>query len=293
MTALSRRALLALAAAGAAGALAPRLRAAEAARLVIAGGDLTEIAFALGAGDQVVAVDTTALFPAAALALPKVGYMRQLAPEGILAMRPDLVIAAADAGPPATLDRLKAAGVRVATGPEGKDVSVIAKKIAFMGEALGREAEARALADRHASDMAAVAAALAPIEARPSVLFLLSAGRGAPLVAGTGTAADEMVRLAHGRNAVTGYEGYKPLSAEAAIAAAPEAIVVPDHAVGMMGGAEAILARPELAATPAGRAGRLVVMDGLKLLGLGPRTPEAIAELARALHPDRAADIPG
>ncbi|WP_339949093.1 ABC transporter substrate-binding protein [uncultured Albimonas sp.] len=290
---LSRRALLALSAGGAlVVASGGGLRAQGGERLVIAGGDLTEIAFALGAGDRVAAVDTTSMFPPAVGPLPKVGYLRQLAPEGILALAPDVVIGSADAGPPATLERLAAAGVRVEIAPEGKDVSVIPAKIAFMGRALGREAQAEALAARFTAQMEALEAALAPIEARPSVLFLLAAGRGAPMVSGTGTAAHEVIGLARGRNAVTDYEGYKPLSAEAAIAAAPEVLLVPDHAVGMMGGPEAILARPEIAATPAGQAGRLLVMDGLKLLGLGPRTPQAVAELARALHPDLAETIP-
>ncbi|MDF2234141.1 ABC transporter substrate-binding protein [Albimonas sp. CAU 1670] len=282
--ALSRRAWLALGAGGALSLALGRSAAAHAPdRLVIAGGDLTEIAFALGAGERIVAVDTTSMFPEATGPLPKIGYLRQLAPEGILALAPDAVIASADAGPPPTLERLRAAGVRVEIAPEGKDVSVIPAKIAFMGRALGREAEALAGAFR--ARMAALEDALSGVETRPSVMILLAAGRGAPLVSGTGTAADAIVGLARGRNAVTGYAGYRPLSAEAAIAAAPEALLVPDHALGMMGGREALLSRPEIAATPAGAAGRLLAMDGLKLLGLGPRTPEAIAELARALHP--------
>jgi len=290
--ALSRRALFALGAGGALALSRPAFGQA-AGRLVIAGGDLTEIAFALGAGDRVVAVDTTSMFPAETGPLPKIGYMRQLAPEGILALAPDMVIASADAGPPPTLERLVAAGVRVEVAPEGKDTSVIPAKIAFMGRALGREAEAEALAEAFRAQMAALEAALSGIEARPSVMILLAAGRGAPLVSGTGTAAHEIVGLARGRNAVTGYEGYKPLSAESAVAAAPDALLVPDHAVGMMGGVEALLARPEIAATPAGAAGRVLVMDGLKLLGLGPRTPAAIADLARALHPEAEIEVEG
>jgi iron complex transport system substrate-binding protein len=141
------------------------------------------------------------------------------------------------------------------------------------------------------AEMAALETALAPIETRPSVLFLISAGRGAPMASGENTAAAAVIALARGRNALTGFEGYKPLSAEAAIAAAPEALLMPAHAVEALGGTDAVLARPEIAATPAGRAGRVIVMDGLKLLGFGPRTPEAVAELARALHPDRASHI--
>ena len=133
--------------------------------------------------------------------------------------------------------------------------------------------------------MARVENALAALPDTPSVVFLISVGRGAPMAAGAGTSADAMIALAHARNAVEGFEGYKPLSAEAAIGLAPEAVVLPDHVVAAAGSAGKAVEIAGLAGTPAGRDGRIVVMDGLKLLGFGPRTPEAVAELARGLHP--------
>ena len=287
-----RRTLLLAAAAGAsAGFAASRAWPAALRRVVIAGGDLTEIAFALGAGDMVAGADTTASWPPEAAELPKIGYMRRLSAEGVLSLRPDLVILGEGAGPETAIAQLEAAGVAIARSPGGEGVETVPAKIAFMGEALDREAEAAALIAGFKAEMAALDAALAPIETRPSVLFLISAGRGAPMASGENTSAAAVIALAKGRNAVTGYEGYKPLSAEAAIAAAPEALLLPAHAVEALGGVEQVLARPEIAATRAGRDGRVIVMDGLKLLGFGPRTPEAVAELARALHPDRAGDI--
>ena len=290
---LTRRAALAGLTAGATALALPGLvRAQEARRLVIAGGDLTEMAFALGLGEQVAAVDTTSMFPPAVLPLPKIGYLRQLAAEGVLSTRPDLVILAADAGPPPTLDRLRAAGVQVEIGPEGDGPDAVSAKLAFMGRVLEREAEAEALNARFLEQMAGLEASLAGIEETPSVLCLLSAGRGAPMAAGTETAADVMITLARGRNAVGGYTGYKPLSAEVAIAAAPDYLLLPQHAVDFLGGPEAILARPEIAATPAGREGRLIALDGMKLLGFGLRTPQGVAELASALHPGLDLEVP-
>lgn len=131
---------------------------------------------------------------------------------------------------------------------------------------------------------------MARLERRPSVLFLLSIGGGAPLAAGRGTSAAEIITLAGGRNAVQAFEGFKPLSAEAAIAAAPDVLLVTDRSLAALGGRESLLARPELALTPAGRARRVVAMDGLLLLGFGPRTPDAALRLASALHSPTAAD---
>lgn len=279
---LSRRALLL---AGGALGVATLARAQAAPRLLVLGGDLAEIVFALGAGDRVLATDDTALWPPEAAALPKVGYLRRLSAEGILSLTPDLVLASADAGPDSALDQLRSAGLAVETAPAGEGFAAVAPKIAFVGAALGLQTEAAALAARVAAEMAAVEAALAALPDRPSVLFLISVGAGAPMAAGAGTAADAMIALAHATNAVSGFDGYKPLSAEAALGLAPDAVLLPEHAAAAAGGGAAAVTMAGLDQTPAGRNGRVVVMDGLKLLGFGPRTPEAVAELARALHP--------
>jgi iron complex transport system substrate-binding protein len=286
-----RRALILAGAWGATTLPGAGIRAQAVPRLLVLGGDLAEIVFALGAGDRIVATDDTALWPPEAAALPKVGYLRRLSAEGVLSLMPDLVLASPDAGPPGVLDQLRAAGLSIETAPEGQGFEAVAPKIAFVGRALGRETGADALAAQVTQEMAAVEAALESLPDRPSVLFLISVANGAPMASGSGTAADAMIRLAHARNAVEGFEGYKPLSAEAALGLAPEAVLLPDHAAAAAGGGAAALELAGLAQTPAGRAGRVVVMDGLKLLGFGPRTPQAVAELARALHPDAAARL--
>lgn len=266
-----------------------RTEAEEARRIVVVGGALTEVVYALGAQDRIVGVDTTSSYPPETEALAKVGYMRRLSAEGVLSLKPDLVLAAADAGPPSVLDSLGAAGVAVRTAPDNDSIDGVYEKIRFVGETLGQEDKAEALVEQVRAEMASVAEQIAAAKDAPKVLFLISAG-GAPIAAGDDTSAATVIEKAGGRNAVIGFEGYKPLSMEAAVAAQPDVVLVPTHAVAMMGGEAAILARPELQATPAGREGRLVVMDGLLLLGLGPRTPEAVATLARALHPGLAVD---
>ncbi|MEL6980000.1 MAG: ABC transporter substrate-binding protein [Pseudomonadota bacterium] len=253
-------------------------------RIVIAGGDLTEIVFALGEGERVVAVDSTSSYPPETETLPKIGYMRRLAPEGVLTTAPDLLLAGAGAGPDSAMDRLRQAGVDVRIGPDDPSLDGVAAKIRFVGDALDRRDEAEALIDRVSGQLAAAIAAAGESEASPRVLFLMTAGRNGVLAAGADTSAQAIIELAGGENAVTGFNGYKPLSAEVALASAPDVLLMPTHAAEAMGGAETALARPELAATPAGRAKRVVVIDGLLLLGFGPRTPEAVSTLAAALH---------
>lgn len=261
---------------------------AAAQRIVVAGGDLTEIVFALGVGDRVVGVDSTANHPEAAAERPQIGYVRRLSAEGVLSLAPDLLLAAHDAGPENALTQIAGAGVRVAQAPDAASVDAIPDKIRFVGQELGVIAEAEALATEFQRDLADVQAKVATLRQRPRVLFVLSLQRGTPLVGGTGTSAAEIIARAGGANAAADVDGYKPMSREAVIAAAPDFILMMSQHAERSGGLETVLARPEIALTPAGRSGNAIAMEGMLLLGFGPRTPKAIAQLARALHPDAA-----
>ncbi len=122
-------------------------------RIVTVGGAMTEIVFALGEGEHVVAVDTTSLYPWRAVApLPKVGYLRQLSTEGLLSTKPDLILADVDAGPKDVLDQLQSMGApgRAFHAPHTAD-SVI-PKIRFVGEAIGRKAEAEMIVAGYSAD---------------------------------------------------------------------------------------------------------------------------------------------
>lgn len=285
---LSRRGFVALAGASALAAATPRgaaRAAAPADRLVSIGGVVTEILFALGAGDRIVAVDSTSYYPPEADALPDVGYIRQLVAEPIIALEPSLVLMLDGAGPPTTVEQLQAAKVPIRTVPDDPTALGIAEKIRIVGGAVGLGPEGRALADRVDGELARLAGEISAVEERPSVLFVLAASNGRLLAAGDGTSAAGIIELAGGRNAIVGFEDYRPLSAEAAVAAEPELLLFMDRTLDEMGGMAGVLARPELALTPAAQAGRVKAMDGLLLLGFGPRTPQAVRELAAAIHP--------
>lgn len=240
-------------------------------RIVTLGGSITEIVYALGAGKQVVAVDTTSRYPAVVEALPKVGYLRTLSAEGILSLRPDVVVGLEEAGPPQTLVQLRDSGAVLTLVPDHYSADSVIEKINLVAELFGAAERGQVLAS---------------VRQRPRVLFLLAASRGSPLAAGSETAADAMIGLAGAENAVSGYKGYKPLSIEAAVAFQPDAILMMQHSLEALGGPDAVLKLPGIAATPAGQAKRLIAYDGLYLLGFGPRTAHAIRDLAQALHPE-------
>lgn len=251
-------------------------------RIVAIGGAVTETVYALGAGDRVVAVDTSSVYPEAATKLPQVGYQRALAAEPILALEPDLVLASSDAGPASTLDQLRAAGVKVVVTAPASTAATAGDRVEVIADALGDQAHGRALAAalEQASDAAIQRAAT---KARPRVLFVYARGGGTLMVSGRGTPADAMLALAGADNVIDDFDGYKPLSAEVVVAAAPDVILLPSRGLDSVGGVDGVLAMPGIPVTPAGKARRIVGFDDLLLLGFGPRLAEAIDGLAKVL----------
>ncbi len=246
-------------------------------RIVAIGGPVTETVYALGGGDDVVATDTSSVYPAATAKLPKVGYQRLLNAEGVLAQRPDLVIASDDAGPPAALQQIRSAGVAVEIMPAARTVDEAAARVLAVGKAIDRPAQQ--LADQ----VQASARAAKPSTKGTRFMLVYARGGGTMMVSGANTPAAAMVELAGGVNAFTTFDGFKALSPEAVIAAAPDVIVIPTRGLESIGGAAGLLAAPGVAATPAGKAKRIVAIDDLLLLGFGPRLALGIEELAAQL----------
>lgn len=276
---------------GACGAASPAAKADVKAgeRLVGLGSAVTETLFALGVGDRVVGADLSSMYPAAAAALPKVGYFRQFSAEGVLSLAPGRVIASHEAGPEVALERLRGAGLPVTVlGPAG-NLDEGRGNLRAIAAAVERVAEGEALIAGIEAQVAEMEALRARASARPRVLFVYARGPGTVMVAGHGTPAAELLRLVGADNAIDAFAEFRPISAEAVIAARPDFIVIPSRGLESIGGAEGLRAQPGVAQTNAGAPGHVVAVDDLKLLGFGPRVGEALLELVRALHPELAA----
>ncbi|MGE0845500.1 MAG: hemin ABC transporter substrate-binding protein [Flavobacteriaceae bacterium] len=258
---------------------------ANAMRIVAIGGSVTEIVFALGEGGRVVGRDTTSVYPPESAPVPEVGYIRAISPEGVLSVNPDLIVALEGSGPPEAVTVLKESGVPFVTIPEGYDGAAIVAKILATGEAIGVPAKARELADEAAARLKAAQAGSAGLMERRKVLFVLSLREGRVMAAGSDTHADGMIAMAGGINAMGGMSGYKQVSDEAIIEAAPDVILVMDRRDDHAAEDDEIAAHPALGATPAGRNRRIIRMDGLYLLGFGPRTADAVSDLHADLYP--------
>lgn len=249
-------------------------------RIVVVSGGLTESVFALGGGARVVAVDATSTWPPEVGALPQVGFYRQLSAEGVLSVGPDLVIVPDDAGPPGVVDQLRAAGVEVAVLPSAHTVDGARERLRGLGALLDAEERAASLVQSLDQGLAAIQ----PAGDRPRVLFVYARGAGTLQVAGRDTAADAMIQLAGGINAVQAWSGFRPLTAEALVAARPDVLLFTDNGLASVGGVDGVLAQPGVRATPAGASRRIVAVDDHLLLAFGPRLAEGVALLARRLE---------
>jgi iron complex transport system substrate-binding protein len=277
---------------------APKERSADISRIVSIGGDVTEILYALGFAEKIVAVDTTSVYPAEALATKKnVGYMRALSTEGVLSMSPTLILAAEKSGPPEVVSALKASSAPFISigAPDSPDG--VGQRIRAIAAALGAQSKGEELVARVNEKFAKLATRRATVIRPVRTLFLLSLQNGRAVAGGAKTAAHEILALSGAENVASAFEGYKPVSDEAILGLAPDVILVMNRSQQPNGGAKTAI-EDEIAAmkgasnTPAARNKRIYEVDGAALLQFAPRTADAALELMTKLYPGiQAADV--
>ncbi|MCK0195391.1 ABC transporter substrate-binding protein [Ancylobacter sp. 6x-1] len=262
------------------------LPAAETAHIVAIGGAVTEILYALGLGERIVAVDTSSTYPPQALGTkPNVGYMRALSPEGVLAVGPSIILAQEGSGPPDAVTVLKSASVPFETVPDARTPEQVVANIRHLAALAGVKARGEELAQAVERDFATLAAFRARIASPRSAAFILSASGAAPVAGGRNTSADALFALAGVTNALSTMSGYKPAVDEALMAAEPYALIVMDNRNHGLTN-EALAAMPAFAGTTAAKAGRIHRVDGAYMLGFGPRTPQAARDLMAMVYPE-------
>ncbi|EPG0608645.1 heme/hemin ABC transporter substrate-binding protein [Vibrio fluvialis] len=256
-------------------------------RIISAGSSVTELILALGAEQQLVGIDVTSVTPPS-LALPKVGYHRQLSAEGLLALEPTQLLGSNEMGPDTTLNQLKSAGVDVEVINSDSTPQGLLQRIDQIASLTHSEAAAGPLKQQVNDALKALQAYQPDASVRKKVLFLLIHEGRAANVAGSDTVPDAMITLAGGVNpAATQLTSYKPLSMEAMVEMQPDVILVSGRSYDKMGGADAILAAiPMLAATPAGQSKQIITVDGHALAGgLGLKSLAEAQRLQSLLYP--------
>jgi iron complex transport system substrate-binding protein len=250
----------------------------------------------IGGEPKLVGVDTTSQHPASLKALPSIGYQRQLSAEGILSLRPQVLVGTEEMGPPPVLAQIRNAGVQVEMFSAQPDLPSLKANLLHLGKLLGSEAKADELfaGYEQALDQQKAWVTKARLTQKaPGVLLLLGHAGGKPLIAGKGTAADWMLQQAGGHNLAT-HSGYKPFSAESLAGLSPDMLVVADRALSGEAARVALFKEnPILASTPAARNGRVMELDPTLLVGgLGPRLPQSLAQLSAGFYPSQAEPAP-
>jgi iron complex transport system substrate-binding protein len=265
-------------------------------RWVSAGGALSEWVSALGGESKLVGVDTTSQHPESLRALPSIGYQRQLSAEGVLSLRPQILVGTEEMGPPPVLAQIRSAGVQIELFSATPDLPTLQGNLRHLGQLLGAEAAAAQVFDRYQEQLTQQHARVVEAQRKqkaPGVLLLVGSSGGKPLVAGKGTSADWLLQQAGGHNLST-HNGYKSFSVESLAGLNPEVLVFADRA---LSGEEARAAlfreNPILSSTRAARDGRVMELDPTLLVGgLGPRLPQSLVKLTAGFYPAESATAP-
>ena len=261
-------------------------------RIVSLSGDVTEVIYELGLGENIVAIDVTTTFPEAATSLPVVGFGQQLAPEPVLAFEPTLVIGDELTAPSDSVELLRGAGVPVVILETQITLDGVLDKINQIAGILGVEDEGNALAERVGKEIDDALALAAKATEEPRVAYVYIRGPGTVLLFGQFMPTNAMIKGAHGLDvaAARGVLGAVPLTPEALIAAEPDVIVLPTGGLTALGGLEALNELPGIAQTPAGQSGTFLDYEEAYFFNLGPRAGQALMEFVLDLHPELAPD---
>ena len=247
-------------------------------RIVTIGGAATEIVFALGAGSSIVATDLSSIYPPQARELPMVGYVRNISPEGVLSMEPDLVIATGALGPPNARQMLERLDIDIIWLPNLTRPEELLSSIKTVSDRLSRVEASESLIENVNRGLIQAAANSGNwAEDAPTVLFLLeppgksTSGMGG----GLNSKADTLIRLAGGKNAATGFSGFKPVSTESLLAMNPDVILVgqSDRHGGSPESIQAMIATPALSKVSAIKEDAVYAVP-LDDLAFGPRLGE-------------------
>ena len=250
-------------------------------RIAVAGGSIIEILFSLGMAKNIVAVDTTSNYPAIAKNLPSIGYVRNVSAEGVLSLSPTLIIGEHDMGPPETLAQLKNSVIEHFVVEEVHTSGGIVDKFLCVARMVGREASAREIVrEKLLVNINLLGEFIAKRTGPPPrVLFVLSMRSGSPILGGRGVSADGFISMFGGVNSVE-FEGWKPVGPEAIISADPDMIIITQRGLRGYGTLRELVNHPYLRWTQAAKNNNILTMDGMEMLGFGPRTLDAAVVVA-------------
>jgi ABC-type Fe3+-hydroxamate transport system substrate-binding protein len=244
--------------------------------------NLTEIAYAVGAGDRLVGNTTFCDYPEEAKKVQKVGDTMQPSIERILALRPQLVLVSTASQLEAFTKQLDEHQIAVyVTDPH--DLEGVFHSIESVGSLLNQERQAEDIVSQLRKRTSLVTEAVK--STKPIKVFCQVSAQ--PLYTiGRDSFVTDLIRLAGGVSVTSDVpEAWPKYSQEAAVASRPEAIILPTN--GAMGSANSQVAEG-LKRSPAALSGKVYKINGDFLLRPGPRAVDGVEALAQVLHREKA-----
>ncbi len=251
----------------------------ESNRIVTLGGTITETVYALGAGGDIVGTDISSIYPAETDKLPKLGYWRRLSPEGVLSLKPNLILATYDTGPQNVLDQFEKAGIKVIKIPAVFTFNQVKENIELIAKAINKEKEAKKIIAKLDKEYKPLSSKITKLKYSPKTLFLYLRNGKILDAGGNNTPADGMISIAGGTNVAKSLEGWKTVTNEFFLTSQPDVIIVTKTGLESAGGMEALKNIPGLSATPAIKNNKVLVYDDIEFLGFGPRFTESLSKL--------------
>ena len=232
------------------------------------------------------AVDVTSNYPKEASIFPSIGYVRALSAEGILSLNPSIIIGEDDMGPAEVIEQIKSSEVEIITVEEDHSITGILNKVNCVAAIIDKEKYALELIERELlPQIRQLKSTYSKISNDlPKILFILGLQGGSPLVAGKGVSADGFIKMIGGTNSMADFEGWKPASTESILNAAPDVILISNRGLSGVGTIEELKDHPAIKLTPAAKNNKIFAMDGMKMLGFGPRSIGAALELAQKIQ---------
>lgn len=250
-------------------------------KIVSLNGTITEIIFDLQESDQLVGIDVTSSYPEKeTAAIANLGHLSGITAESILGLAPTHVLGFKDEVPAELIAQLEAAKIEVVLFEREYSISGVKSTIAEISKWFNKTTEGEKLANQIDEDLKG----MIELKSQPHVLFVYARGVGMLMVAGENTQMDKMISLAGGKNAVSGFEDFKPLTPESVIAAKPDLLLLFNSGTESLSGGEGLLQIPGVKMTPAGINKSFLSMDGLYVSGFGPRIGKALVEINQKLN---------
>ncbi|HJX61900.1 MAG TPA: ABC transporter substrate-binding protein [Dehalococcoidia bacterium] len=240
----------------------------------------TEILFAIGAGDQVAAVEMFSNYPPEAQSLPRLDAYEPSV-EAIAGAQPDLVLVYFDPGN--LVDGLERAGLTVVFLEPPNSVDGVLEQIRLLGQATGRPQEADELVATMQQDITDIQEQLVDVEQGPRLFHELD---NQLFTVAPDSFVGDLYTILKAQNIAAGTDqAYPQLSQEAIIEANPEVIILADTAGGES--VEMVKARPGWGSISAVANNRIYVIDPDIASRPGPRLVDALGTLAQMLYPER------